>query len=49
MKPKKILLRIFWLAFFIFLFLNLVAAFHAYRFTHFDKEATSKTNNPVQL
>src|SRR5688572_6605582 len=49
MKPKKPLLRTFWLAFFIFLFLNLIAAFHAYRFTHFDSEETAKTSNPAQL
>ena len=42
MRSKKTLLRIFWLVFFIFLFLNLIAAFHAYRFTHFDAEATDR-------
>src|SRR5687768_17099620 len=49
MNTKKSLLRIFWLAFFIFLLLNLIAAFHAYRFTHFDTEETAKTSNPAQL
>ncbi|HSI90903.1 MAG TPA: hypothetical protein VK927_07270, partial [Adhaeribacter sp.] len=33
----------------LFLSLNLIAAFHAYRFTHFATEANAKTAHPMQL
>src|SRR5688572_18223551 len=49
MMARKIILRITGLFILIFLFLNLIAALHAYRFTHFDPEPISKTNAPNKL
>lgn len=42
----KHLLRV---AFSLFAMMNIVAAFHAYKFTHFKAESASKTKNPEQL
>ncbi len=34
---------------FIFVLLNIVAIFHAYKFTHFDSSISDKTNDPKKL
>src|SRR5688572_5662824 len=38
MKRKKILRRLGWLLIIVFLFMNLLAFFHAYKFTHFSEK-----------
>lgn len=45
MKRKKILKRIGWCLLIIFLLMNVVAAFHAYRFTHFSNTSEAKTKS----
>jgi alpha-beta hydrolase superfamily lysophospholipase len=49
MKRNTILKRICWLAAATFILLNLVAFFHAYQFTHFSDDLTSKTKSPEKL
>jgi alpha-beta hydrolase superfamily lysophospholipase len=49
MKRNTILKRTFWSAVAIFIMMNIVAFFHAYRFTHFSDEVTSKTKSPEKL
>ncbi len=48
-KRKKYLKRFLYTLLFIFLLMNFVAYFHAYKFTHFSTEAAPKTNNPEKL
>jgi len=49
MKTKKIKKRIFWTIIVIFILMNIVAAFHAYKFTHFSGGNFSKTKDPGKL
>ena len=46
---SKILKRILWTLFFIFILINIVAFFHAYKFTHFSTDNISKTKDPTKL
>ncbi len=46
---KKWLKRIVYFLLFIFFFINVVAAFHAYRFTHFFDEKTIPTKKPEEM
>ena len=43
---KKRIVRLLLL---MFLFLNIMAAFHAYKFTHFGSEKNTLTQNPEKL
>jgi uncharacterized protein len=45
MKRRKIFKRITWLIFSIFLLMNIVAFFHAYKFTHFSLTTEAKTQS----
>jgi pimeloyl-ACP methyl ester carboxylesterase len=49
MKRNTILKRTFWTVTAIFFLMNFVAFFHAYRFTHFSDDGTSKTKSPEKL
>jgi uncharacterized protein len=46
---NKILKRIIKTTIFIFILMNIVAFFHAYKFTHFSTTAVSKTKSPDKL
>jgi hypothetical protein len=46
---KKWFRRLAYFALFIFLFINIVAAFHAYKFTHFYDKHSASTQNPEQM
>jgi uncharacterized protein len=41
--------RLIWIVLLMFFFMNLVAFFHAYRFTHFSNDLASKTKSPEKL
>jgi len=43
MKYKKILKRLGWITLTVFVLLNIVACFHAYKFTHFSNDQGTKT------
>ncbi len=45
-KYKKLLIRFTFIA---FLVINVIAYFHAYKFTHFDKEVIKRTKDPNDL
>lgn len=49
MNKKRIAKRSIWILIIIFLCMNVVAAFHAYKFTHFNPTAQSKTKGAKQL
>jgi uncharacterized protein len=49
MKTKKLKKRILWSIAIIFILMNIVAAFHAYKFTHFTSTDTAKTKSPEKL
>jgi len=46
---KRFLIIFFRMALLLFLFANIMAAFHAYKFTHFEKDAILKAKNPEDL
>ena len=48
-KKKKIFKKIIYLLVLIFIGLNFIAFFHAYKFTHFDSNSNKKTGNPKEL
>lgn len=48
-KKKKLLKRTLWLFVFTFVLMNLVASFHAYKFTHFADNSELKTQSPGKL
>lgn len=48
-KPKKWLRRSVWIISIAFVLMNVVACFHAYKFTHFSDSAIPKTENPEKL
>lgn len=49
MKNKKWFKRSIWTLISLFVLLNIVAIFHAYKFTHFTEKETSKTKDPKSL
>jgi pimeloyl-ACP methyl ester carboxylesterase len=49
MKRKKILKRLFWSSLFIFILMNIIAFFHAYKFTHFSSSEIKKSEQPSQM
>jgi alpha-beta hydrolase superfamily lysophospholipase len=48
-KKRKLLKRSVWALIFIFLLMNVVAFFHAYKFTHFSLDKTVRTKDPSKL
>ncbi len=46
---KKLIKRSLWTLAILFILMNVVSAFHAYKFTRFSKTATVKTKVPAQL
>jgi uncharacterized protein len=46
---KKWLRRSLWTLGIVFVLINVIAAFHAYKFTHFSRTAKEKTKEPAQL
>ena len=44
MFRKKTYKRIFWVAVFLFIFMNIIAFLHAYKFTHFSNENKVRTD-----
>ena len=49
LKINRLGKRSIWLAAAMFALLNVVAIFHSYRFTHFSKPDTVRTNDPKKL
>lgn len=50
MKPqKKLVKNLLWLSLLAFVCINVVAFFHAYKFTHFSEEPVTKTKRPEEL
>src|SRR5215211_3078687 len=49
MSQAKLLKRIFWTIAIIFVLMNVVAYFHAYKFTHFTYSDAKKTRDPHKL
>jgi len=49
MKHKKKFKRILWFLIIVFLLMNVVAFFHAYKFTHFAENSTTKTDDAKKL
>jgi len=46
---KKWLKRILWAFSIVFIFMNVVALFHSYKFTHFSSNNSTKTKNPKKI
>lgn len=46
---KKRIKRVFWILTAIFILMNIVAIFHAYKFTHFSETGTEKTKSSAKL
>jgi hypothetical protein len=46
---RKLLKRSIWTLVIIFLLMNVVAFFHAYKFTHFSQNKTVRTKDPAKL
>ncbi|GAB2818441.1 alpha/beta hydrolase [Ferruginibacter profundus] len=49
MKIKKLKKRLLWSVVIVFILMNVVAAFHAYKFTHFISAGAAKTKSPDKL
>ncbi|MGG9963244.1 alpha/beta hydrolase [Ferruginibacter sp. SUN106] len=49
MKNKKLKKRVLWSIVIVFILMNIVAALHAYKFTHFTTTGTAKTKSPDKL
>lgn len=49
MSNKRRYWRLLWVLFLMLVFVNAVAFFHAYKFTHFDASATRKIENAYEL
>jgi uncharacterized protein len=49
LTPKINTTRILWISLILFILMNIVAYFHAYKFTHFSLTETSKTGQPQKL
>ncbi|MGC4102198.1 alpha/beta hydrolase [Ferruginibacter sp.] len=49
MKIKKLKKKILWSVAIVFVLMNVVAAFHAYKFTHFTAANVTKTQSPQKL
>jgi alpha-beta hydrolase superfamily lysophospholipase len=48
-KKNSILKRIIWTLVIVFILMNIIACFHAYKFTHFSSSNLSKTKTAAQL
>lgn len=49
LKRKNIFRFVLWTIACLFVILNILACFHAYRFTHFSEEGNRKTKDPIEL
>lgn len=49
MKKNSILKRIILISFIVFILMNIIAFFHAYKFTHFSTKGINKTATPEKL
>lgn len=49
MNKPKLIKRTLWITAILFVFVNLVAMIHAYKFTHFTRNDVEKTKNPSKL
>lgn len=49
MKKRILFVRIIWILTVAFVFINTIAFFHAYKFTHYAVEKADKTKSPEQL
>jgi uncharacterized protein len=49
MKKRKLFKRFFWIVAILFILMNVMAFFHAYKFTHFADNNLSKTKSPEKL
>ncbi len=49
MNRKKLIKRLLWTLTIVFALMNLIAIFHAYKFTHFAENVTEKTKDPKKL
>jgi len=49
MKRKRLLRNLLLSFIILFLIINIIAAFHAYQFTHYDPQKTVKTSNPDKI
>jgi uncharacterized protein len=49
MRFRRFAKRIFWLLILLFIFANVVACFHAYKFTHFSTASNAKTKSGEKL
>lgn len=49
MKKRKFLKRLLRITLALFIFMNVIAFFHAYKFTHFVDNGSEKTANPAKL
>ena len=48
-RSRKLLKRVIIIVLIVFFLMNVVAFFHAYKFTHFVNNETVKTGDPVKL
>lgn len=48
-RMRKALKRLLWAILILFIIINIVAYFHAYKFTHFSSSSTDKTESPKDL
>lgn len=48
-KKGKIVRGSIWIVFILFSLMNIVANFHAYKFTHFNSDITNKTTDPKKM
>ncbi len=49
MKTKRLTKRVLWTIAFIFILMNIIACFHAYKFTHFTERVVAKTRSSSKL
>ncbi len=49
MKTRKIVRKLLWTLGTVFVLMNIMAGFHAWKFTHFDPEAKNRTENKPDL
>jgi alpha-beta hydrolase superfamily lysophospholipase len=48
-RLNKLIVRFLWITLTVFLILNIIASFHAYKFTHFDTSSNKKTKDGHHL
>src|SRR5688500_8322512 len=48
-RKAKLIRRVIWAVVILFILMNVVAIFHAYKFTHFSKDKIVRTKDPANL